>query len=100
MLVAFAVAVNLHLLWSYRTEMQAAADAAAGAAAGTLVDDDVLRGDPAAMPNLLDRARAAAIDFADRNHVQGRPFPLQPNPDNDPTGDIVFGTLDTPRGPR
>lgn len=98
LLVAFAVAVNLHLLWGYRAEMQAAADAAADAAAGTLVDDDTLRGNPALMPNLLDRSRAAAIDFAERNHVQGRPFPLQQNPNNDPAGDIVFGTLDTPRG--
>jgi hypothetical protein len=98
LLVAFAVAVNLYMLATFRAEMQAAADAAADAGAAALVGDDLLRDDPAAMPALIDNARAAAVDFAGRNKVNAQPFVLQPNPTNDPTGDITFGTLDKPHG--
>ena len=98
MIVAFAVAINANLLWDYREEMQVASDSAADAGVGSLIGDDLLRGDPAAMPALLENARSTAIAFSELNRVQGRPFPLDPNENNDPFGDIVFGTLDTPRG--
>lgn len=97
LLVAFAVTVNHARLWNVRAELQVVADAASLAGAGALLDDDQLRGDPSVFPALLARSTDAATLFAQRNLVQGRPFLLQPNPDNFADGDLVFGTLDTPR---
>src|SRR5258708_6395368 len=47
-LAALALALNPAWLWSSRAELQAAADSSSIAAAETLLDDDLLRGDPAA----------------------------------------------------
>jgi Putative Flp pilus-assembly TadE/G-like len=98
LLAALALAVNYARLWTIRAELQAAADAAALAGAETLVGDDLLRGDPKALPALLQRASAEAILFAGKNLVQGQPLVLPANPDNLAGGDLVFGTLDRPRG--
>jgi hypothetical protein len=97
LLAAFAVAVNHARLWDVRAELQVVADAASLAGAGTLLDDDTLRANTSLYPGLLARATAAADTFAQSNLVQGRPFTLQPNPANYVDGDLVFGTLDTPR---
>ena len=93
-----ALAINYTRLWTIRVEMQNAADAAALAGADTLVGDDLLRGNPSALPGLLQAASAQAIQYASNNLVQGQPFVLLPNPDNLANGDIVFGTLDQPHG--
>jgi hypothetical protein len=93
-----ALAINYTRLWTIRVEMQSAADAAALACADTLVGDDLLRGTPSALPHLIQTASAQAIQYAANNAVLGQPFVLLPNPDNLANGDIVFGTLDRPRG--
>ncbi len=93
-----ALAINYTRLWTIRVEMQSAADAAALAGADTLVGDDLLRGDPSALPALIQAASAQAIKYAASNLVQGQPFVLLPNPNNLASGDVVFGTLDQPRG--
>ncbi len=97
LLAALAVAVNQARLWTARAELQVAADAAALAGAGTLVDDALIRGDPGLLPGLLQNAADAAAGYARANPVLGRPFVLLPNPTNLPDGDILFGTVDTPR---
>jgi len=98
LLLTFALAINFTLLWTIRAEMQVAADAAALAGAQALVGDDLLRGDPAALPALLQASSAQAITYAGNNLVEGQPFVLLPNPNNLADGDVVFGTLDKPRG--
>jgi hypothetical protein len=96
-LLAFALAINVVRLWSIQEQLQVAADAAALAGADTLVGDDLLRGNSGPLPTLLQTASAQAIQYAASNLVQGQPFILLPNPTNDPTGDVVFGTHDKPR---
>jgi hypothetical protein len=96
-LALFALAVNHARLWNTRVELQNNADAAVLAAAAVLVDDDLLRGDPAFLPALLQRSEAEAQRFAQFNLVQAQPFSLQSNPTNHSEGDLVFGTLDVPR---
>lgn len=97
-LAAFALAINHAWLSTIRTDMQLAADAAALAAVQSLVGDDLLRGDPAQLPDLIASASEEARRYARENHVRGGPFVLQPNPTNHPDGDLVFGTLQTPKG--
>ena len=97
LLAAFAVAINETRLWCLRTALQNAADASALAATATLVDDDLLRGNPAYLPALLQRSTAAGQQFAQLNVVQGQPLVLQPNPTNFADGDLVFCTLDSPQ---
>src|SRR5947209_1505825 len=94
---AGALAVDAAWLWSARQELQVSADAAALAALRSLADDDLLLGDPAAAQPLLADGRAQARLYARLNPVQGRPLALDANPANAPTGDVVFGVLDTPR---
>jgi hypothetical protein len=98
LLAIIAFAINYVRLWTIRVEMQGAADAAALAAANTLVGDDLLRGDPGPLPALIQATSTQAIQFAADNLVQGQPFVLLPNPNNLADGDVVFGTLDQPRG--
>jgi len=97
LLAAFALAVNSTRLWQIRIELQIAGDAAALAAAATLVDDDLLRGDPTLMPALLQRSAVEAQRFAQFNLVQGQPFSLTINLSNPADGDLTFGTLDAPQ---
>jgi hypothetical protein len=59
-------------------QLQTAADAAALAAAWYAKQD-------------TDDARLAAVDFAEKNKVLGRPVELQQNVGNDPAGDVVLG---------
>ncbi len=90
LLALFALAVNYTRLWNTRVELQNDADAAVLASAAALVGDDLLRGDPAYLPGLLQHSAADGQRFAQLNLVQGQPFNLEPR-------DLVFGTLDTPR---
>jgi len=96
-LAIFAVAVNRFWLWSVREDVKLATDAGALAAAAALADDDLLRGDPANYPALLERASNRARALGAANPVRGEPFPIWDNPDNDSRGDIVFGKLTRPR---
>ena len=94
---ALAVAVDFSNLWTTRTEMQRAADSAALSAAQVLVDDACLRFVPGEMQEVLAEAALQANGYANANLVFGTPLQLQPNPENDADGDIVFGHLDGPR---
>jgi hypothetical protein len=91
LLGTLALAINPAWLWSNRAELQAGADAVAIAAVETLVDDDLLRGDPNQISDLLARCVAEALRFANMNFVRNQPFPLQI------PGDLVFGQLTSPR---
>src|SRR4051812_19078955 len=71
LMVIFAFVVNLSLMASVQVQLRGNADAAADAAASTLVSDDLLRGDPALMPALLARAQQQAQFFADANPPAG-----------------------------
>ncbi len=96
-LAAMAFAVDLANLWTTRTEMQRAADAAALGAAQTLVDDAFLRSDLGEMAAIQGEAKRQADWYANTNTVFGTPLQLQSNPDNSQDGDLVLGYLDSPR---
>jgi hypothetical protein len=97
LLAALGLAIDLAHLWEARVSLENSADAAALAATQALVSDRVLTGDPAVLIDRLRRARAEAIRYARDNPVLGASLPLDPNLDNQPEGDILFGTLDSPR---
>src|SRR5947209_1436027 len=69
LLAIFALAINVGRLWTIRTEMQVAADAAALAGTDALVGDDLLRGDSGPLPGLLKASSAEAIHYAAQNLV-------------------------------
>jgi hypothetical protein len=96
LLLAIVVALNAAYLVETRTTLQNSADAAALAAALTLVDDRALEGGPGVMADLMGDATAEAQAYARMNPVLDEPVIIKPNPDNDPNGDIVFGALDRP----
>jgi hypothetical protein len=77
-------------------QTQNSADAASLAGVQTLVDDDVLLDNPGRMLALLERSRRAASRYAAANPIFGDRHELDPNRDNEPDGDIVFGSLSTP----
>jgi hypothetical protein len=97
LLLAVGVAIYSAQLVDARTRLQNAADAAALAAVQVLVDDDLLTGNPAVILALLDRAQLEAQEYARSNPDARQPLDLLLNRDNDPNGDIVFGSLDEPR---
>jgi hypothetical protein len=96
--MALALVVNQGRLWQARAELENATDAAALAGAGALAGDALLVSNPILMPDLLDQARAAAIQFAQDNQVAGQPLVLDPNLTNAAGGDIVFGSIDNAAG--
>jgi len=96
-LAAFALAVNKGWLWTVREELKSAADAAALAAMQSFIDDDLLRGDTNRFAHLTTPARQSARQLAQNNTARGQPLQLLDNPENDPKGDIIFGTVTTPR---
>jgi hypothetical protein len=95
--LALALALFATQLGETRTTLQTNADAAALAAVQVLVDDDALLGRPDILRRLMERAEEEARRFAQDNLVGEDGVDLRPNPDNDPDGDIVFGSLDRPR---
>ena len=97
MLLAMSLAFYAAELVETRTQLRNATDAAALAAAQTLVDDRLLLSIPTLMPSLLTRARENAQEYAQLNLVFGQGLQLDPNLSNQPDGDIVFGTLAWPR---
>lgn len=88
--------VSLVMLRGSKTELQTSGDAAALAAGRTLADDAFLSGEPEAIRGVLRRARAAAVEYAVANPVQGQTIELDQNLEHRPDGDIVFGYLDQP----
>jgi Flp pilus assembly protein TadG len=97
-LMLVALAVDYAGLWEARGAMENAADAAALAAAGDLVDDRALLANPSVQVALIQSARADAIAFAANNLVLGQPLALDPNPANAPDGDLVFGFVGLAQG--
>jgi hypothetical protein len=97
-LMLVALAVDYAGLWEARGAMENAADAAALSAAADLVDDRALLASPPVQVALIQNARADAVAYAANNLVLGQPLPLDPNPTNDPAGDLVFGFVDLLQG--
>jgi hypothetical protein len=94
LMVVFAFVVNLALMANIQVQVRISADAAADAAASTLVSDDLLRGNPALLPALLAKAQQQAQIFADANPPAGLTGALQLNPTNQSKVDLLFGTID------
>lgn len=91
LLLAAMLALNAAWIVEAKTTLRGSTEAAGLATAGALADDDYLRGDDDSIRRLLDRASKVGIHFANRNPTLGDPLRLQPNAENDPDGDIVFG---------
>jgi hypothetical protein len=96
-LAAMALAIDGSNLWNARTEMQSAVDAAALAGTLALADDSLLSNKPGQMKAVIQFSRQQTQQFATANHVLAQPLQLDPNPNNDPEGDIVFGFMEHPR---
>lgn len=88
--------VSLVMLRGSKTELQTSGDSAALAAGRTLADDAFLTNHPEAIRAVLNKARTAAIEYADANPVHGQRIELDRNLNHLPDGDIVFGHLDQP----
>lgn len=87
-----ALAVDAGMLYSARTELQHAADAAALAAAWELFDERRLQGDSGTLAVLSD-ARQTAAEYALLHRV------LQMHPQVDPDGDVAIGYLNELENP-
>jgi hypothetical protein len=87
-----ALGVDVGMVLVARTELQAAADAAALAGAYQLADQSLTAGAPDLSDELL-AARSAAVDAAALNACLRSPVAVESNFANDPAGDIVLGTL-------
>jgi len=96
MLAMLAFAIDIGYLQVARTQLQHAADAAALAAVGELIDDEA----PAAgLTNLSDdivAARSRAVQFAAANTVCNNAPALDPNTSNSTSGNVVIGYLANP----
>jgi hypothetical protein len=99
LLPAFGLAVNPPLLNEARGALQNAADAAALAAAGALVEERALLNDRTAALALLADARAEGKLYARRNVALGKPLELVTTVENRPNEDLVFGSA-PPAGPK
>lgn len=88
-----ALAIDSGVLYQARTEMQAAADAAALAAANELV---ARRSQGFDLDQAITAARAQAVSVGGRNRIMGRAPVLEPNLANAPDGDVVVGYLRNP----
>jgi Flp pilus assembly protein TadG len=97
LLLIVAIAIVFGQLVETKTESYAGADAAALAAAQTLVDDAFLTDEPSVIRPLLMRATEEAQKYAADNLLKGQKVVLQANATNDDSGDVVFGTLNRPR---
>jgi hypothetical protein len=97
LLLAIALAFYAAELVEVRTLLRNDTDAAALAGVQSFIHDDLLRGDPTFMQELIPLARQHAQQYAELNLVFGQGLYLDPNVANDEDGDIVVGTLATPR---
>jgi hypothetical protein len=102
LLAALSLAVQAASFYHRRVELQNSADAAALAGLNALVpvDDTELFGAPAVPSTTRDAifadARAVAHDYAGRNVFGGADPNLDTNPTNDPSGELVIGTINDP----
>ncbi len=90
-----ALAIDSGRLYTARNELQVAADAAALAGAGALMDESRLRG-TAYLDAVLAAARAEVADYAARNEVLGDGPTVDVNSGNSAGGDLVLGYLADP----
>lgn len=90
-----ALVVDLGPVLTARTELQSAADAAALAGAGTLLNEDRLKGNSQLLA-VLTAARNATATYAGYNEVLGLSPAVPLNSENDRSGDIVLGHLADP----
>lgn len=97
-LLIIGLVVYVSQLRDSRTELQNGADAAALAAARALATDAMLTQDIGRAKKRFAGARDAAANLAGANLAGGERIKLDPNPDNQADGAIVFGSLDKPVG--
>jgi Flp pilus assembly protein TadG len=94
-----ALAVDLGWIMAVDTQMQSAADSAALAGAGKLLDQSYLQGTAntgAASNAAMSNARTGAQTFAHQNSAGGLALTLDANSSNASNGDIVCGFLSNP----
>ena len=94
LMAILAFVANLAILSNVQVQLRVSADAAAGAAASTLVSDDLLRGESSLMPALLAKAQQQAQFFADANPPAGLTGALLLDFKNEADSDLLFGILD------
>lgn len=90
-----ALAVDYGYLLLTRAELQSAADAAALAGAGRLLDDSLLS-DQGSMSETIYHARTRAVQYAQLNAAAMQPVLIDRNDANAPDGDVVVGYLGDP----
>jgi len=83
---------------SYK-QLRNISQAASLAGAGSLAHDDMLTNNSAKVLARINAARLTATQVAEVNQIKGLFLSMDPqNPTNDPTGNMVFGTLDKQLG--
>ncbi len=93
-----ALSIDVGMLYHTRSELQRTADAAALAAAWSLLDDDRLAGAPDLSQEIA-AARQEAAHYAAANPVLNQAPQLHLNNDNQPDGDVLLGYLNDPTDP-
>jgi Flp pilus assembly protein TadG len=93
-----ALAIDASVLYTARNELQRSADSAALSAAGALLNQDRLRGEPW-VDEVIAASRDAAVDLAARNEVRNESPVVDENTPNSGNGDIVIGHLNDPTDP-
>jgi len=100
--ILFMAAVFSYSVFSTRDsfiQLRNASHAASLAGAGSLAHDDLLTNDTARVLARIDSARSSATQVAEVNQLKGLFVSMDPqNPTNDPSGNMVFGTLDKELG--
>jgi Flp pilus assembly protein TadG len=90
-----ALAIDLARVNLARAELQSAADSAALAGAGVLLNEGRLKG-PEQLQLMFAQARATAAAYAARNPVMGQALSVDLNAANASDGEIVIGYLGDP----
>jgi Flp pilus assembly protein TadG len=90
-----ALAIDLARVNLARAELQSAADSAALAGAGVLLNEGRLKG-PEQLQLMFAQARATAAAYAGRNPVMGQALSVDLNAANASDGEIVIGYLGDP----
>jgi Flp pilus assembly protein TadG len=96
LLLVFVMAVDTCSRGHRQLELQIAHEAAALAAANSLVDEALLTEQEAAAEEVVAHARTAALRYAAFNRFMTQPLHLDANVSNRVDGDLVLGTLDNP----
>src|SRR4051812_40194981 len=96
MLGLLAFAIDIGYLQVARTQLQHAADAAALAAVGELVDDEAPTTGSTDLSDEMVAARNRAVQFAAANSVCNTAPALDPNTSNSTSGNVVIGYLANP----